>query len=109
VDFATDVLVHFELDGYFDVVSGATADGRLTHKAEIVTAALLEAGVVGSDRVVMIGDRSHDVLGARANGVLPIGVVWGYGSRAELEDAGARWIVESPAAVADLVLGLSTA
>jgi phosphoglycolate phosphatase len=109
VDYAIDVLVHFGLDGYFDLVSGATADGRLTHKDEIVTAALLEAGVPGSERVVMIGDRDHDVHGARANGIVPIGVAWGYGSRTELEDAGVRWIVESPAAVADLVLELATA
>jgi len=107
VDYAVDVLVHFELDGYFDIVTGATADGRLAHKKEIVTEALLEAGVPGSERVVMIGDRDHDVLGARANGVLPIGVAWGYGSRAELEGAGARWIVDRPAAVADLVLELA--
>jgi phosphoglycolate phosphatase len=107
VDYAIDVLDHFGLDGYFDVVAGATADGRLAHKEEIVTEALLEAGVPGSERVVMIGDRDHDVIGARANGVVPIGVAWGYGSRHELETAGARWIVDSPAAVADLVLDLA--
>jgi phosphoglycolate phosphatase len=107
VDYAVDVLVHFDLDGYFDVVVGATADGRLTHKDEIITEALALAGIAGSERVVMIGDRDHDVLGAIANGVVPIGVAWGYGSRAELESAGARWIVESPGALGDLVMELA--
>ena len=106
-DYAVDVLAHFALDGYFDVVVGATPDARRTHKDEIITEALRLAGVAGSERVVMIGDRDHDVLGALANGVVPIGVAWGYGSREELESAGARRIVETPAALGDLVLDLA--
>jgi len=54
----------------------------------------------------MIGDRKHDIRAARDNGVAAIGVLWGYGSRAELEAAGADAIVESPAALIDAIARL---
>jgi phosphoglycolate phosphatase len=107
--YAVDILDHFELSAYFDPVAGATADGRLTHKDEIVADALLEAGIPGSSRVVMVGDREHDMYGATANGVSPLGVSYGYGQRAELEAGGARWVVDSPAEVADVLLTLAAA
>jgi phosphoglycolate phosphatase len=106
--YAVEILDHFALSAYFDPVAGATSDGRLTTKDEIVAAALLEVGVTGSDRVLMIGDREHDMYGAIANHVAPVGVLYGYGSRAELEGGGARWLVDSPAALGDLILGLAS-
>jgi phosphoglycolate phosphatase len=61
-------------------------------KAEVVGRALMLLG--GADGLVMIGDRSHDVIGAAVHGIPTIGVLHGAGSRAELEQAGARWICE---------------
>ncbi len=105
--YAVDILEHFSLAGYFATVAGATSDGRLTHKDEIVGDAMARAGVSASERVVMIGDREHDMWGAIATGVVPIGVSYGYGTRRELESAGAQWIVDSPGALAELILTLA--
>jgi phosphoglycolate phosphatase len=105
--YAVEILDHFGLRHYFDPIVGATADGRLTHKDEIVAEALAQTGIPGSDRVLMIGDREHDMWGAVQNGVVPIGVSYGYGTRTELEAAHARWIVDSPGALTALILTLA--
>ena len=65
-----------------------------TKKEEVVAYALENTGIDRRD-VVMIGDRSHDIIGAKANGVASIGVLFGYGSREELEGAGADVIAET--------------
>jgi phosphoglycolate phosphatase len=93
--FANRIVDHFGLADWFDTVTGATLDGTRRHKADIVGEALdrLQA----TDRpAVMIGDRSHDILGGRAHGLPAIGVSWGYGSRDELEHAGALAIADTP-------------
>ena len=51
---------------------------------------------------VMVGDRSHDMIGARANGLRAVGVLWGYGSREELQAAGADVLLEAPRDLGDL-------
>jgi len=53
----------------------------------------------------MVGDREHDILGAKACKVSALGVLYGYGDRAELEDAGADWIVSTPAKITEKILG----
>jgi phosphoglycolate phosphatase len=93
--FAHTILDHFGIDGAFAVVAGATLDQRRRHKDEVVLHALEHLGLPDPASVVMIGDREHDVHGAAAHGVGAIGVLWGYGSRSELESAGARTIVET--------------
>ncbi len=65
------------------------------HKDELLSFALEDSRVAPA-RAAMIGDRKFDVLGAGANGLRTIGVLWGYGGRAELEEAGAASIVSSP-------------
>lgn len=82
--FAERILEHFDLAKHFDLVVGSHLDGTHVEKAEIVATAL--AGVSGArhDRAVMVGDRMHDVHGARANGIDAIAVTWGYGSHEEL-------------------------
>ena len=83
--FAKQVIEHFNIAKYFSKVVGSELDGRRTDKAEVIKAAL--EGTDGP--AVMVGDRMHDVAGANANGIPAIGVLWGYGSREELENAGA--------------------
>ena len=56
---------------------------------------------------VMIGDRKHDAIGARANGIASIGVTWGYGSRQELKDAGAACLVDDPQGLEEAILTLA--
>ena len=98
--YARRILAHFELDQYFDQQFGAELDGRLGDKSELLAHALK---VTGADpkRSTMVGDRRHDVVGARANGLEIIGVLYGYGSRQELIDAGANRLVDSPTELLD--------
>lgn len=92
--YAVQILHRFGLSPYFDFVSGATMDETRTNKAEVIAWALehLQIG-----KAVMVGDREHDILGAKANGLPSVGVLYGYGSSEELENAGADWLATSPA------------
>jgi phosphoglycolate phosphatase len=75
-------------------------------KAQVIARALKALDLRGGPRVLMVGDREHDVKGARAHGIDTIGVLHGAGDRAELEAAGARWIVPDLRGAGDVVLGL---
>jgi len=90
--FADRIIDHFGLREFFPHVYGAELSGGLGTKSELVAAALSAEGLAPSG-AGMIGDREHDIIGARAHGVLAIGVAWGYGPRAELEAAGADHVV----------------
>jgi phosphoglycolate phosphatase len=93
VAYAPQILERFALLGFFDAVYGAELDGRFDDKAELM-AHLIEREGVSPARALMIGDRMFDIRAAKANGVASIGVTWGYGARAELEEAGADLICE---------------
>ncbi len=100
---AVRVLKHFGLAEYFDHICGAplgNEDGA--RKAAVVRQALGYAKDISS--VVMVGDRRHDVEGARENGIPCIGVLYGYGSREELAVAGASFLAEDAAALKKLLL-----
>lgn len=92
--FAERILEHFDLIKYFDVVAGASMDEKRNKKGDVIKYAM-EKGGFTSDGAVMIGDREHDVLGAKENGIDTIGVLYGYGSRDELEKAGAMHIAQT--------------
>jgi phosphoglycolate phosphatase len=96
VDFAERMLVNIGLRAHFDVVAGATLDGRHITKAEIVDDALDRLGRPSTRGAWMVGDRREDVAAARVHGLTPVGALWGYGTREELELEGAQWLVESP-------------
>lgn len=93
-EFALRILEHFELTEFFDVVAGASMDEKRNKKGDVIKYAL-EKGCLTPEDAVMIGDREHDVLGAQENGIDTIGVLYGYGSRDELEKAGAMHIAET--------------
>ena len=82
------ILEHFDLIRYFDAVAGSTMDEQRTKKGEVIAYALQTYDLDPAE-TVMVGDRKHDVIGARENGLPCIGVLYGYGSRAELSEAGA--------------------
>lgn len=90
--YADRILEHFNLAGYFDFISGSELDGRRTDKAEVIAYALSELNIKDRSQVLMIGDREHDIIGAKKNGIASLGVLYGFGSRAELESAGADHI-----------------
>ncbi|WP_298874928.1 HAD family hydrolase [uncultured Bradyrhizobium sp.] len=89
--YATRIVEHFGLKPYFERVFGSELDGTRADKRDLLRYALEETKVDPAS-AVMIGDRSHDVVGARTNGMTAIGVLYGYGSEAELRDAGAHHI-----------------
>lgn len=93
--FVETILNHFGLREHFEVVVGSELDGTRVVKGEVIEYALQQANVADKSQVVMIGDREHDVIGAKQNQVASIGVTYGYGSRAEHEVCGADVIVES--------------
>lgn len=98
---AVPVLAHLGLDPLLDGVFGAPDDESET-KGQIIGRAL--AALPAGARVVMVGDRVHDVEGAREHGVECVGVLWGFGDRAELDGAGAHAVVGSPAELVVSVL-----
>ena len=71
-------------------------DGTRTDKAEVIACALEKSGILDKQEAVMIGDRKHDILGARKNHLESVGVLYGYGSKEELEQAGASLLVSTP-------------
>ena len=94
--FADKILTHFGLDKYFTHICGVALQApRGYSKADVIREALDRAGVNDLSTAVMVGDRHHDIDGAKAVGLESIGVLYGYGDRAELEEAGATYIVES--------------
>ena len=97
-DFAERVIDHLGFRGHIPTVYGALPGGGLNDKADMLRELLRVEGYDPSG-TVMVGDRLHDIEAAKRNGMRSIGVLWGYGGRAELEQAGADAIVDDPAAV----------
>jgi len=93
--FADRILAHFELAKYFKHIYGSELDGRNSAKKDLIAHILKEEKISSSD-AWMIGDRSYDIVGATANKVLSVGVLWGYGSIEELASAGATALCELP-------------
>lgn len=102
--FARKLLAHYGIDTYFDCIAAASLDNARNDKASIISYALSSLGVTDPSRAVMIGDREFDITGAHEAGMRAIGVLYGYGTREELERAGAEYIVESPEQVGNVIL-----
>jgi phosphoglycolate phosphatase len=94
--FAEKIVVAHGLSGFFQGVYGSELDGTRSDKGELI-AYLLQRESLSPDACTMVGDRGHDVLGARANGVSAVGVLWGFGSREEFSACGTEKIIEHPA------------
>lgn len=92
--FAKRILEYFHIAEYFTFAAGSTLDTTRNKKADVIRYALDSLGIEPED-AVMVGDRKHDVIGAKENGMECIGVLFGYGDREELEAAGADRIVET--------------
>lgn len=102
--FANKILEHFALDGYFHFVAGSNMDGTLVEKAEVIAYALQHLPAVNQIDVVMVGDRKHDIIGARTNGIASIAVSYGYGSMEELQAAAPDGIVGTVEELSSLLL-----
>ena len=105
-EYARRIVSHFGLDASLSSVFGAEFDGTRGDKAELLSYAAGELSLAPHE-CVMVGDRRYDMEGALAVGMTPIGVLWGYGDRAELAAAGCRLYATSPEDVARIVLELA--
>ena len=102
--FALIILEHFGLIKYFDFVAGALMSNTRTKKDEVIAYALENIGEYDLSSTIMVGDRLHDVVGAAECGMRSIGVLWGYGSRCELEESGADFIAENIGDIVKIVI-----
>ena len=102
--FAEKVLVHFGLDKYMDFVSGSELDGSFSDKHEVIERAFSTCRTADHTSAVMVGDRAQDILAAKQSGIASVGVLYGYGGRAELTEAGADHIAETVVQLSELLL-----
>ncbi len=93
--YAGPIVDHFALRRFFKGIYGSEMDGTRTDKTSLISHILQRESMAPSE-TFMIGDRKHDILGAKANGVLGVGVLWGYGTREELEASGAYACIAQP-------------
>lgn len=103
-EFAIEILRHFDLYKYFDFVAGATMDSSRVKKEDVILYALQSYGISDLSSVIMIGDREHDILGAKQVGLDSIGVLYGYGDYEELKGAGATYIAENTEDILKIIL-----
>ncbi|WP_026523824.1 HAD-IA family hydrolase [Butyrivibrio sp. MB2005] len=96
------VLDHFDLRKYFEFVARPNGEDVIT-KTDVIDHALEQCGVTDKANALMIGDRHYDISAAKTVGIDSVGVLWGYGSREELETAGATYIVEKAEEVLSIV------
>lgn len=102
--FAKRILDHFGLSDYFSFVAGSGLDGSLHTKTDVINYILQSNQITNLESVVMIGDRKHDIIGAKNVGIDSIGVLYGFGDYKELSDAGADHIAENIPALRKLLL-----
>lgn len=100
--FARQILDHFELSPYFTGIYGSRLDGGLGDKGQLISHIIREEGLA-KEETIMVGDRKHDMIGAKACAIGGIGVTYGYGSKAELVTAGAGHLVDQPLAIVELL------
>lgn len=94
--YAKRIAEHFDIAKYFTYIAGATFDGKIGTKTEVIEYAIKALNISNRRDAVMIGDRYHDVEGAHNTGLDCIGVLYGYGSRDELAEHGAKLIAQTP-------------
>ncbi|MGA2248863.1 MAG: HAD hydrolase-like protein, partial [Verrucomicrobiota bacterium] len=100
--FARRIVNHFRLAKYFNSVDGSELDGTRRDKGDLLAHLLRREAVEASD-AVMIGDLGRDIAGARRNGVAGVGVLWGYGSKGDLEIAGALACAATPEELPEII------
>lgn len=103
--FANQILEHFDIAKYFTFVAGSNLDGTRIKKDEVIKHALENCSINDLSKAIMIGDREFDVIGAKKAGIKSIGVLYGYGDRSELENAGADYIVDTVADIGKVLIG----
>jgi phosphoglycolate phosphatase len=93
--YAERIIENFQLQRFFSHIYGSELDGTRNDKSSLISY-ILNSESITPPETIMIGDRKHDIIGAKANGVDGVGVLWGYGTREELEVSGASVCIERP-------------
>lgn len=101
--FAKRIADKFELTKYFDFIGGSLLDNSRTDKGEVIEY-VLKSLKADREKTIMVGDRSHDILGAKKCSLKSLGVLYGFGSLDELKNAGADYIAETPKELETLLL-----
>lgn len=101
--YARRIAEHFDIAKYFDYIAGSELNGQRIAKTEVIEYALSSLGISDRRNCLMIGDRLHDINGAKKSDIHSVGVLWGYGSREELEEAGADYICSSVENLIDII------
>ncbi len=101
--YTKQIMELFGLAQYFELICGATLDGRIVQKGQVIACAISQIGLEHKDEMVMVGDRKYDVYGAAEHGIPCIGVLYGYGSREELVSAGATMLCETVSELPELL------
>ncbi len=104
IEFADKILEHFKIKQYFDYLAGSSFSGERGTKTEVIRYAIEISGINDLSEAVMIGDRHHDIDGAKAVGIESVGVLYGYGELEELEKAGADAIAQTVEGLKKLLL-----
>ncbi len=95
-DMAIDILEHFDMSAYFDLICGAVRSADRDSKEKVISYLLSQAAEgQAPSRVIMVGDTSFDVIGANAHGIPTVGVAWGYGKPQDMMEAGAVAVAEN--------------
>ena len=103
ISYAGKITKFFGASDYLDFEFGSELDGTRSDKTELINYALKEINIAPKD-TVMVGDRSYDMIGAKNNKVLGLGVLYGYGNKKELLDSGASYLIESPEEFANAII-----
>lgn len=93
--FAKQILEFLDIAKYFTLIAGANMDGTRTAKADVISYALNECNITDLSKVIIVGDREHDVIGGKQIGIDSMGVLYGYGSEEELTNAGATYLAKT--------------
>ncbi|MBQ9885791.1 MAG: HAD hydrolase-like protein [Lachnospiraceae bacterium] len=103
--FSEQILEHFHIKQYFDILVGSELNGERVHKIDIINEVISRAGGrFDSAKTAMVGDRKYDIEGAKSCGICSVGVLYGYGGYEELSAAGADYIVENVRSLEKLLL-----
>ncbi len=93
--FAREILDHFQLSSYFSNIYGSKLNGELSKKGDLIQH-IIQRERLQAEHALMVGDRKHDVLGAKSCGMKSLGLLYGYGTHQELIEAGADFLADNP-------------
>ncbi|OOM13745.1 HAD-IA family hydrolase [Clostridium saccharobutylicum] len=103
-EHAKIVLNYFNIDKYFDYICGADFEETRVKKGDVIRYALEEAKITDLSKAIMVGDREHDIIGAKENNLKSVGVLYGYGDVIELTQARADYIAKEPKDLLEILL-----